>query len=567
MLRSLFLYFISFAIIGCGGGGEDGRQAGTVSPSFATVIENSAASKSTPMSSPPTFQLDEVVQAIKNANLTSPEKIYSVAVAAELSVAQMDALFVLPAGTAAAFIAKRTLPPPKASATIVGLQLSQLPVSLTQVRQIMAGSALADKEKLYVFGRMENLSAFDLNKIASFTNDTFENFIATTGKAPLASTNRIISFEPVATQVEVTEIPDLMLKKGWSTAAAMMNRWFDGKGGTYTVTFANVEAVYGDLTPAIDGVDWRRWPRQATVGDELIPSDSYKPFLVDELRKLANSAGQKILLHGGNFDFMRTEAELFAQTETYNTGQKSETSTLHYFGEKTVKRSAGYLLLNGFDEFTAAYNNITLRLLASGKVTVSDSGLATIHISNTGVYVRDSYDFIDENSTESQSLGYWSKSDPFVSWFPVGISGWRQIRNIDFNNYNSNLEPGWRGANYRIMSTIKIFPQSPDASFVYQLTPAEMSERNTSAAPVIPAVPVLSLVGKTANSVSLQWTNPVGATYYVLNRSGIDSNRPNSSSFVDSGVTPSTAYTYTIKACNITGCSAASSVLSVTTPP
>jgi hypothetical protein len=234
LLRFVFLLSFFLLVVGCGGGGDSG-QAAAPSPSFATVIANSEANRTTPLSSPPIYQLAEVVQAIKNANLTAPEKIYTVAAAAELSVAQIDALFALPAGTSAAYIARLALPQPKATAQIVGLQLIQLPVNLTQARQLAVGIGLNDKAKMYAFGQMENLSSFDLNQITGAPLGTFENFISGNNASPLSGANRVTAIDADNLPVVVKDIPGLMIKKGWPSASALMARWFSGVGRTHEI--------------------------------------------------------------------------------------------------------------------------------------------------------------------------------------------------------------------------------------------------------------------------------------------------------------------------------------------
>lgn len=79
----------------------------------------------------------------------------------------------------------------------------------------------------------------------------------------------------------------------------------------------------------------------------------------------------------------------------------------------------------------------------------------------------------------------------------------------------------------------------------------------------------LSSPSKTATSVSLSWnasTDNVGVAEYVIYRNGIQVGTSASTSFTNSGLTASTAYSYTVRARDAAGnLSAASSTLSVTT--
>ncbi len=96
----------------------------------------------------------------------------------------------------------------------------------------------------------------------------------------------------------------------------------------------------------------------------------------------------------------------------------------------------------------------------------------------------------------------------------------------------------------------------------------------TAGAPVVdttaPTVPGgLTSPSKTSSSVSLSWTastDNVGVTGYLVFRNGTQVGSPTSTSYTDSGLAASTAYSYTVKARDAAGnTSVASSTLNVTT--
>ncbi|WP_379131664.1 fibronectin type III domain-containing protein [Paenibacillus sp. sgz500958] len=86
-------------------------------------------------------------------------------------------------------------------------------------------------------------------------------------------------------------------------------------------------------------------------------------------------------------------------------------------------------------------------------------------------------------------------------------------------------------------------------------------------APTAPAN--LSVSGKTSSSISLTWSaasDNVGVTQYVVYRNGNEAGTTAATSFTDSGLSASTAYTYTVKARDAAGnLSAASAAASATT--
>jgi len=90
----------------------------------------------------------------------------------------------------------------------------------------------------------------------------------------------------------------------------------------------------------------------------------------------------------------------------------------------------------------------------------------------------------------------------------------------------------------------------------------------TVAAPP-PNMPTTLSVTPGNNALTISWPAVSGATYYSLQRSPTGSGFPvasiASTSYVDSGLPPSTTYSYNLRACNSAGCSAWSSPVSGTT--
>lgn len=83
----------------------------------------------------------------------------------------------------------------------------------------------------------------------------------------------------------------------------------------------------------------------------------------------------------------------------------------------------------------------------------------------------------------------------------------------------------------------------------------------------VPTVPT-SLVATATSpaSITLEWDDSAGATSYVVYRGGVEAANPSASTWVDSGRSPSTTYSYTVKARNASGDSIASTSASATTP-
>jgi chitinase len=84
--------------------------------------------------------------------------------------------------------------------------------------------------------------------------------------------------------------------------------------------------------------------------------------------------------------------------------------------------------------------------------------------------------------------------------------------------------------------------------------------------PTVPPAPTgLSVTGTTSSSVSLSWSASSGATGYNVYRGGTKVGSTSSTSYTDSGLTASTAYSYAVTATNSAGESAKSSSVNATT--
>ncbi|MFZ6725176.1 fibronectin type III domain-containing protein [Undibacterium sp. MH2W] len=131
---------------------------------------------------------------------------------------------------------------------------------------------------------------------------------------------------------------------------------------------------------------------------------------------------------------------------------------------------------------------------------------------------------------------------------------------------------------------------SPATSYAYQVqacnsagcsTWSPVSQLQTAAAPVTPTPPTPTpptptgpavpgqptALAKNSSSVTVSWASVTGASRYVLTRNGVDigGTTLTALSFIDTGLSPNTAYSYQVAACNATTCSAASTAASATT--
>ena len=97
-------------------------------------------------------------------------------------------------------------------------------------------------------------------------------------------------------------------------------------------------------------------------------------------------------------------------------------------------------------------------------------------------------------------------------------------------------------------------------------SPSSPASATTPAGGVAPAAPTgLSATAVASSQINLSWTASSGATSYIVLRGATQVGTPSSTIFSDTGLAASTSYTYTVKAVNSNGTSAASSPASATT--
>lgn len=149
----------------------------------------------------------------------------------------------------------------------------------------------------------------------------------------------------------------------------------------------------------------------------------------------------------------------------------------------------------------------------------------------------------------------------------IGVTGYQVLRNgtqVGTSTSTSYQDTGLTPAtNYSY--TVKAYDAAGNVS------PASNTANATTAGDTTPptAPTNLSVASTTSTTVSLTWTastDNVGVTGYQIFRNGTQVGTSTSTSFQDTGLTPSTTYTYTVKAFDAAGnVSAASNSVQVTT--
>ena len=159
-------------LAGCGGGGADDAPA---MPAVAAQPPAAAA----------TFELADVLAYIRAANLYDPQRIHEAALAAGLDASQLDGIYGLAPGTAAAYISAQRWTPLPGGAAVIGLGTAQ-PTAIT------AAGALA-------YGRTATFTLTGSNLSPSNLSIAIANCTGLALAAGGSATARTVTCKPSAT--------------------------------------------------------------------------------------------------------------------------------------------------------------------------------------------------------------------------------------------------------------------------------------------------------------------------------------------------------------------------------
>ena len=208
--------------------------------------------------------------------------------------------------------------------------------------------------------------------------------------------------------IAVTDIPGIMDNKKWSVGAALMRCWLSLDSRATTIpneTIVKMNWVLG-------------FDRAKTVCDKIF----YEKQYVNQATRKEIIAMIKRTLRGaeGSFCLLNRPA---SQVEA------------DYVNTRPVGN-----IFDPLDDMLAALGRVNLRMAVSGYV----KGKCAF-VTSVGVYVRDSYDFVDE-----QSLGYWNSRTNYAGRnFRKGD----KVSNASFRDYAKKTG---KGADFLIYSDIKI---------------------------------------------------------------------------------------------------------------
>lgn len=206
---------------------------------------------------------------------------------------------------------------------------------------------------------------------------------------------------PAATgrRMQLAEIPDVMEHKlCWPTSAALMRRWFALPA--HTITRAEKEGVVDPRTLRPDRIDETLVRMEWALGFAR-PRSAHAAFLrgswntVEGRKLLARrireaSVQERIRQREWRFGNLRLPARVLDRTcQTNISGLDSD-----------ARRDP-------LDDWYGSMGRATMKVATSGIVTQLSPTRVRIVVDQLGIYIRDTYDFVDDRLI-SQVLGFWN---------------------------------------------------------------------------------------------------------------------------------------------------------------
>lgn len=283
---------------------------------------------------------------------------------------------------------------------------------------------------------------------------------------------------PVET-FKITDIPQSMDGLGWRESARFMRKWFSspayelpmdvklGRTSPSSLTSAQVltdlpfEWLFSSSTRVSGPVSQKIAELSQieefnpTVGRLKTPLTQLSPGLIQLMVRL-----QRIGHLDANSGKLQNAYEDFSSLSAI---QLEETSQFNWF---PIGASVWEKATDDLDDVYGALGSFAIKIAATKFRTVANHhDYAAIAIEEVGLYVRDTYDFL--NAEDDQLLGYWSK-DGVIRPGPIDYytepnfidrdsTRHFKVTNDSFNHYR---EKSGKGGDFLVFSTVKHYPVS-----------------------------------------------------------------------------------------------------------
>lgn len=220
---------------------------------------------------------------------------------------------------------------------------------------------------------------------------------------------------------DLKQIPRIMrsLSPPWTTSAALQDKWFAGPPSAAPNTLQDTGTVK---------MEWLlKFERARNVFEkEIVAKEYWKTAKAQE--SLAKTLHQAGILGGG--------------AKSFGYSSSASKADALYFQSMAIEAS---MVNDPLDDLFGALGDYNLRLVAAGRAVPRGGRTWRIEVTQVGVYVRDSFDFVG-----FQPLGYWNAEKSSVSKTP-GF-GYDFVTNGDYRDWRAKNN---KGGDFIIFSDIR----------------------------------------------------------------------------------------------------------------
>lgn len=277
----------------------------------------------------------------------------------------------------------------------------------------------------------------------------------------------------------ITDIPKTMDSLHWRQGARLMRKWFnnpayempmDVKVGKISATTLTPQQLLIDLP-----FDWLLTASNRIKGpiDEMISSlqnvEEFNEFIGRKRTPLTQlSRGLVIFMTRlnriGHIDMAgKTLRNAYEDFSTLTAMQLEETSQFNFL---SIGSSLWEKATDDLDDVYGALGSFAIKVAATKfRTKTNDNGWPAIHIEEVGLYVRDTYDFL--NNGENQLLGYWNEANVIrpspidyltePDYIETSNKRFFKVTNDSFAQYRKRRK---KGGDFVVFSTVKHYPVS-----------------------------------------------------------------------------------------------------------
>jgi hypothetical protein len=246
----------------------------------------------------------------------------------------------------------------------------------------------------------------------------------------------------------VPEIPKIMRNLGWNVAASFQDFWITGPANQLVGEQKDGKGSDRDLEIAAIEMKWvlnfsRAYKHyQLMISEDVYASSAARALLRNRIVAQHQKTGKSVIQFG---DFATKELERETQYINYRA-----------LGSSTGGKGS-YFSLDAFtvDELIGALGRFAMFVIPKGVARIKPPNVE-IEISEVGVYIRDSFDFNDD-----QPLGAWKKPNLIdiipnpQATVPTCSDQWINMSNYAYRQYRKRTG---KGRDFLVYSDIKTSP-------------------------------------------------------------------------------------------------------------